>query len=406
MFRIPNTFISSNEDYLTLIPIKEFIKNNPQAEVKKDANRAQQLTLIETYANRNEAAQEIVEEWIDRSIMAGRKEVYLKELENNPIQVGILKERENIERIISGNIKEHRHICNNTYTPDYSICKYDIDEGDFGKVIKIILCKLIYSFDSKEEKSIQWYPVVVNVYLDKGYIEARAKQKTHMFKYERIDNVEEMKGLEALTPEKEAREAIGIVCSVLELQTISNHYTSAEHIKQKIYNLLEQSIGTHDEIKTKLDENERNIESIVEYYNQNIYNLSEPLKNDLKDDIKNVFEKYMSITRNDTNIFVSDRKIYPIRLIASDEDTSKVDQTSAAKAPLQSKPIFYNNKSMIFKNKKCDGIMFSIEKENATTKRNRYCANIVERKGFGVISWQEYLKEDDINYVLHRFINA
>ena len=61
---------------------------------------------------------------------------------------------------------------------------------------------------------------------------------------------------------------------------------------------------------------------------------------------------------------------------------------------------------MIFKNKKCDGIMFSIEKENATTKRNRYCANIVERKGFGVISWQEYLKEDDINYVLHRFINA
>ena len=98
--------------------------------------------------------------------------------------------------------------------------------------------------------------------------------------------------------------------------------------------------------------------------------------------------------------------MYPVRLIASDEDTSKVDQTSAGKAPLQSKTIFYNNKSMIFKNKKCDGIMFSVEKEENNTKRNRFCVKILEKKGYCVIAWSEYLKEDDINYVLHAVVNA
>ena len=98
--------------------------------------------------------------------------------------------------------------------------------------------------------------------------------------------------------------------------------------------------------------------------------------------------------------------MYPIRLVASDEDTSKVDQTSAGKEPLQAKTIFFNNKAMIFKNRKCDGIMFSVEKEGDNTKKNRFCVKIVEKKGYCVIAWSEYLKEDDINYVLHTVIDA
>ena len=35
-----------------------------------------------------------------------------------------------------------------------------------------------------------------------------------------------------------------------------------------------------------------------------------------------------------------------------------------------------------------------------------FCVRIVEKKGYCVISWFEYLKEDDINYVLHTIIEA
>lgn len=407
MFVIPDTFMSENEEYLTHIPIKEFIKNNPQANIDRTAKRRQQLLQIQEYANTDENAQQIVEEWIDCSITAGRKEIYLRELEDNQIQFAYLNVNENVEQLMSDKITDHRHICCNKYTADYSICKYTIeDKDDYGKVISVILCKSIYSFDSKEEKSIQWYPVIVNIYLDRQYIEARAKQKTHMFKYEKIDDVDEMSGLESLTPEKEAKTAIGIVCKILGIQTLRNNYAAMESVKGKIYNLLDRNIGTPDEIMNKLDENEETIRHIMEYYNQNIYPLDITLQRDFKDDIRNIFEKYMSISRGDLSLFIKDKKMYPIRLIASDEDTSKVDQTSAAKQPLQSKTIFFNNKSMIFKNKKCDGIMFSVEKENDTTKRNRYYAYIMERKGFCVISWQEYLKEDDIDYVLHTIFSA
>ena len=61
---------------------------------------------------------------------------------------------------------------------------------------------------SKEEKTAQWYPVVVSVYLDKGFVEARVKQKTHMFKYENVLEIDEMPALTSLTPESTAKEAL------------------------------------------------------------------------------------------------------------------------------------------------------------------------------------------------------
>lgn len=406
MFVIPDTFKSEYEDYLTLVPIRKFIDSNPNSHIKKSESRPELLQRIEEYANIDVDKQECVEEWIDDSIIAGRKEVYIKELEKNQVLFRWLKDKKYIERCFEQNIKEHRHICGNSYTSDFEVCKYIVEEGSLGYTIKIILCKMIYSFDSKEEKTSQWYPVIVSMYLDRGYVEARVKQKTHMFRYERVQEIDEMPALTPLTPENEAKEAIRFTCSLLGLQLSRNYMQATERIKGKIYNLLENSIGTPEEIKNVIIDNEEKIDEFALYYSDNIFYLPEQLLKEFKDDIRIIFEKYMSISRVDTEIFIRNKRMYPIRLVASDEDTSKVDQISAEKAPLQAKPMFFNNKSMIFKNRKCDGIMFSVEKENNNTKHNRFCVKIIEKKGYCVVSWPEYLKEDDIKYVLHTIIEA
>ena len=245
MFKIPDTFLSENEEYLTLVPVRKFAIENPDAKIK-NTSRLDQLSQIEAYANIDMKKQEIVEEWIDNSVCAGRKEVYIKELEDDRTRFEYLKNEDNVEKLVQKKITEHRHLCQNIYTPEYTICKYQLRQGELGAVLQIIMCKMIYSFDSKEEKSTQWYPVVVNVYLDKRYIEARAKQKTHMFKYEQVKEIDEIPALTSLTPEKEALE---YVCSILGIHKIKNFYKSSENIKEKIYNLLERSIGTPEEIK-------------------------------------------------------------------------------------------------------------------------------------------------------------
>ena len=406
MFVIPDTFKSEYEDYLTLIPIKKFIEDNPEAHIKKSDSRPELLRRIEEYANIDEAKRESVEEWVDNSIIAGRKEIYIKEVEKNEILFKWLKNVSNLEQCFGQNIKEHRHVCGNSYGSEFEACKCFIENGSLGHVIRVILCKMIYSFDSKEEKTAQWYPVVVSVYLDKGFVEARVKQKTHMFKYENVLEIDEMPALTSLTPESTAKEAIMFVCSILGIRLLKNYFQATENIKGKIYNLLERSIGTPEEIEQIISDSEEKINELAVYYRNNIFYLSDQVLGEFKNDIKIIFEKYMSISREDTSIFIRDKRMYPIRLVASDEDTSKVDQTSAEKGPLQAKPIFFNNKSMIFKNKKCDGIMFSVEKEKNNTKRNRFCVRIIEKKGYCVISWFEYLKEDDINYVLRTIIEA
>lgn len=43
MFVIPDTFRSEYEDYLTLIPIKKFIEDNPEAHIKKSDSRPELL---------------------------------------------------------------------------------------------------------------------------------------------------------------------------------------------------------------------------------------------------------------------------------------------------------------------------------------------------------------------------
>lgn len=58
-------------------------------------------------------------------------------------------------------------------------------------------------------------------------------------------------------------------------------------------------------------------------------------RDDITSDIMNLIEKYFSITYEDKSIFTKGKDAYPLRIAATDEEESKVDQKSAREHPLQ-----------------------------------------------------------------------
>ena len=118
----------------------------------------------------------------------------------------------------------------------------------------------------------------------------------------------------------------------------------------------------------------------------------------------NLIEKYFSITYPNKEIFTTGRTAYPLRIAATDEEESKVDQRSAKEDPLQSKAVFFDNKKMIQKSQKCDGIIFMFERKLELDKY--FKVRFIIKKDYCLIKFTEYTEEVNIQNVLLLFINA
>lgn len=105
-----------------------------------------------------------------------------------------------------------------------------------------------------------------------------------------------------------------------------------------------------------------------------ICNLAPRYRNDVHSSVLNMVEKYLSISYSKQAIFTQNRDAYPLKLNATDEEESRVEQTAAMEEPLQSKAIFFDNKKMLQKNQVCDSVVFKFKRLNTL-----YCT-----KGFKV----------------------
>lgn len=403
-FEIPDTFRSESEDYITFVPLRKFAEEHKEAKIRVSKGRDNFIKEIEEFANTNAENLEKVEAWLDDSVCFGRKEVYLHEIENDNGVLEKLRSEDYIEKCLSGKIKTHRHISGNTYGKNMEVCNYCVLDSEVGKVLRILACKMINTFDVHGHDVSRLYPIVITIYLEKKMIEIRVKSKAYMFEYENLATSANINHA-GITAEKVAINAMDDIVEWLGINVKTNAYKLSDRVKGRIYKLMIGCIDTPTEILDALDRSSGKIIEITEYFKKNICELNENETKYFIDDLKTVFEKYMAITRKDTSIFTKSKKMYPVRLVASDTDTSKVDQTAAGKKPLQSRPIFYNNKSMICSNEKCDGIQFIVRKEVQKRDSDSYFFKIVAKKGFCIVSWNEYLKEDDVNYVLFKIIN-
>lgn len=272
-----------------------------------------------------------------------------------------------------------------------------------GRSVKLYLGKLLCTFDKKSHTSSTIpYPIFVEVYIDKALIVTRAKSKSALFEYMKDFLLETA---DTTTVEKQIEDAVKMVCSWLNITTLSSA-SSNPQFKKLLYSMLEKYTQTPKEITDLMVAKKDQIENMVNVIMSDICNLTPRYREDVHSSILNMIEKYYSISYPNKKIFTQERDAFPLKLTATDEEESKVEQTAAMEEPLQSKAIFFDNKKMLQKNQACDGVVFKFKRINALYCSQWFKVKIIIKKDCCTLKFTEYTMEEDIINVLFSFIGT
>lgn len=371
MFSVPYTFANEDESYITIPALKRFAREKKNEDLKTTVDRPQLLQDIENYANQSPENEAEVLDWLDQVLVEGIKDVQIKLIDDESFTTSFIDQDEFVEKVLEPLIvnKTNRHL-NKGYTESLGVFRYEItNESVFGRRIRLYMGKLLCTFDKKHGAATVPYPIAVDVYCDAGIIVARAKSKSGLYKYEE-DFV-----LEKATPtksEKETAAAIKWVAEKLVLNTRKS-FEAETVFKSQLYDMLEKYTKTPTEIINLMDAKKTEIDGVVETVMHQICNL---------------------------------RAAYPLKLNATDEEDSKVEQTAALEEPLQSKAIFFDNKKMLQKSRACDGVTFMFARLNTMYCSRQFKVKIVVNKDYCMLKFTEYTMEEDIIHVLFSLIGT
>ena len=403
MFTIPYTFANEDESYITLPALKRFAKEKRNEELKTTVDRPQLITDIENYADQSLENREVVLEWLDKVLVEGIKEVQIKKLEDS-LTNEFLQDDEYVSGILEPLLvnSDCRHLCN-SYSEMIKLYKYEIvNESENGRIIKLYFGKMLSTYDKRHEAALIPYPIFVEIYLDESIIVGRSKSKSGLYKY--MENFV-LEQATSTTAEKEINNAIKYACEILALQT-ANGFGVGDYFRKKLYLMLENYTKTPKEITDLMDAKKVETEKIVTSVMGEICNLSGNYYSDVKSNVLNMIEKYFSISYVNKQIFIKDREAYPLRLNATDEEESRVEQAAAMEEPLQSKAIFFDNKKMLQKSKACDAVVFAFNRINTLYCPKRFKVKIFVNRDFCTLKFTEYTMEEDIVHVLFSLIGA
>ncbi len=404
MFSVPYTFANEDESYITIPALKRFAREKKNEDLKTTVDRPQLLQDIENYANQSPENEAEVLDWLDQVLVEGIKDVQIKLIDDESFTTSFIDQDEFVEKVLEPLIvnKTNRHL-NKGYTESLGVFRYEItNESVFGRRIRLYMGKLLCTFDKKHGAATVPYPIAVDVYCDAGIIIARAKSKSGLYKYEE-DFV-----LEKATPtksEKETAAAIKWVAEKLVLNTRKS-FEAETVFKSQLYDMLEKYTKTPTEIINLMDAKKTEIDGVVETVMHQICNLRAAYREDVKSNVLNMVEKYFSISYPNKQIFIKDREAYPLKLNATDEEDSKVEQTAALEEPLQSKAIFFDNKKMLQKSRACDGVTFMFARLNTMYCSRQFKVKIVVNKDYCMLKFTEYTMEEDIIHVLFSLIGT
>ena len=404
MFSVPYTFANEDESYITIPALKRFAREKKNEDLKTTVDRPQLLQDIENYANQSPENEAEVLDWLDQVLVEGIKDVQIKLIDDESFTTSFIDQDEFVEKVLEPLIvnKTNRHL-NKGYTESLGVFRYEItNESVFGRRIRLYMGKLLCTFDKKHGAATVPYPIAVDVYCDAGIIVARAKSKSGLYKYEE-DFV-----LEKATPtksEKETAAAIKWVAEKLVLNTRKS-FEAETVFKSQLYDMLEKYTKTPTEIINLMDAKKTEIDGVVEIVMHQICNLRTAYREDVKSNVLNMVEKYFSISYPNKQIFIKDREAYPLKLNATDEEDSKVEQTAALEEPLQSKAIFFDNKKMLQKSRACDGVTFMFARLNTMYCSRQFKVKIVVNKDYCMLKFTEYTMEEDIIHVLFSLIGT
>lgn len=399
-FEISDTYKDAQESYITIPVLKKLLK---MKKIPIMGTREELLLELEKYANQSKENLEDVQEWLDSTLKEGIKEILIKPVSLKEKEKEFLMS-EKFEKILEDLIadKANRHLSAHRYWAESQLFRYDIIRSENLRMVSFYFGKLLFTKTGNKDigRAVQ-YPIFVDIYIDLGLVVARAKSKKGMYEYK--DENFNFDTANSTTVEKELKKAID---NSLEIAQIKSRDSDIKRLKEKLYYMLATYTETPKEIVEMIDNKKDEIQQLVEMFMENICSLGDKYLNDVSFDLKNLVEKYLSISYPDKDIFTLNRDAYPLRILAKDAEESKIDEAAAAAKPLQSREIFFDNKKMLQKNKACDGIVFNFLRKDPTYFTKNFRIKISIEGEYCCLGFREYTMEEDINNVLFSLINA
>ena len=410
--KFPNIIVNQNEEYITMPAIKAFVKLHgisvPREAETSSRKKEEYIRAISAFADISDENREIVSDWIDKVIKEGIKEVQILNLAIGKEIDLLFSDPESAEQYIKQYVNTLiQHLTGNEYDNNYRLVRADIVAGSHGRYASFLFCRMVRYHETKTGKSsIVEYPVFADYYYESGWMIIRYKSRSALF-----DNIPLEASLEELLKRPvsindEIKKIRGYLNNILRFDSLDTKSASAI-MRAKFYEVLNRYTSTPQEIQTVLEENQANIEALTNSLIQ-LCRLPAPYQNKVSTDITNLVEKYLSITWPNKDIFIKDRDAYPTRLSTTDEEESKIDQTSATiDDPLQSKEVFFDNKRMLYNQKRCDGLTLIWKRKNRTYySTGSFPVRFSEKGGICTLSFKQYVVEEDIENVLFSIIYA
>ena len=207
--------------------------------------------------------------------------------------------------------------------------------------------------------------------------------------------------------EKLRIECFNIITSKILFLQIMCGANTMDSFKRKVHRMIDECTKTPKEISDKINSEEINIEKFVKNFFEE-HGISFVERDNFKnatEDIKIFMEKYLSISQSNKNIFTENRYAYPIRIGATDSELSSVDEVSSDQTPLQCTSIFFDNKKILNKERKCDHVKFIFVRNKIKYfTMETFPVNIEVKRGYLYLEFKQYTLEEDIENVLSRII--
>lgn len=397
------SFVNNEDNYIVNPVIRKFCKEH---KLISPSIRQEGLNAINKYAGESSANNAKVNEWVNVIIKEGIKHIYLRKFyfesegmynNINFWKMFINKEFQN---------RKMQDVNNSAYSTDIKIQKVEaVESNGLVTMIKFNLSIFLYEYTSLLSAKKILYPIFIDLDLQNKLIIARAKSKSKLFLIKsETGSLEERFGSKTTT-EKLILQSIDILKEKvgfnLELINIS-----IDRFYKAYYKILKSLTSTPEGIKNQIEGEDNNIKNYVKDIFEHNHISSNAFFEDAVQDQKLFLEKYISISCLNRNIFTEGKQGYPIKLIATDSEFTRIEETSADKKPLQCKASFYDYKKVINRQRVCDGMYLLYNRINTMYfgKEPFIIKLQTNLKGYGFIRIEEYVEEGDIQNVLSGII--
>ena len=398
-FTIPASL--RDEDHIKLSVLKSYIHDR-RININLYSEREAMLDAVENHASVSSDNFEEFQIWLDGILKEGQKEIFIHAIDINPDFIKSLDDEVGLIHYLSElpSNQDKSHVCTFEYNPELQLINADYDP-DYQR-IQLIFGIMLHAEKSNEIQTII-YPIFVDLYLKLGVLVSRAKPKPNLY-YINGDDFERT-SINRVTVEKLINKTIELAKDIFEFKIMDDLQTIVQ-FKSKIYKLLDLHTKTPIEINEIIKSKDAEINDIVNSI-QSICSVDSTYQEKICFDIKNIVEKYLSISWPNPSIFIKDRKAYPIQLNATDDEESTVDQSSYNRSPLQSREVFFDNKRILLERESCDGVTYRWDRITPKYFSDRqFSVRILMKKSACVLKFTEYTREEDIEDVLFSIVGT